>query len=211
MNIVTHTKKSDNLKILNEDSTQIELTRRRGNPRSTPSSPSQITLRPSFSVAINIPLCCLSQNYRNTNRGNTYIYIYIWKRDDRGTTRATNSRQFATRIESQTPFNAIPPRPKITRIESTRCNANNIVPPPLASLLCRHPSSRPPYRHPRLSRLRVPRGANYNVRNVNSVCRAVNTAESSSHTDSDPCAPFSLKRNLVILACSFFFFIISIL
>lgn len=63
---------------------------------------SPITLRPSFSVAINIPLCCLSQNYRNSNRGNTYIYIYIWSRE-------TNSRQFATRIGSQTPFNAIPP------------------------------------------------------------------------------------------------------
>lgn len=176
---------------VNEDSTQIELSRRRGNPRSTPSSPSPITLRPSFSVAINIPLCYLSQNYRNTNRRNTYIYIYG---------RETTEEQREPRIHDNLPHASrvkLPStrfhRPKITRIESTRCNANNIVPPPLASLLCRHPSSRPPCRHPRLSRLRVPRGANYNVRNVNSVCRAVNTAESSSHTDSDPCAPFSLK------------------
>lgn len=88
---------------------------------------SPITLRPSFSVAINIPLCCLSQNYRNSNRGNTYIYIYGAER------RIHDNLPHASGVKlPSTRFH----RPEITRIESTRCNANNIVPPPLTSLLC---------------------------------------------------------------------------
>lgn len=56
---------------------------------------------PSLSVAINIPLCCLSQNYRNSRRTTKMV----GEQRDRRTTKP-NSRQFATRIESQTPFNA---------------------------------------------------------------------------------------------------------
>lgn len=59
----------------------------------------------------------------------------VGEQRDRGTTKP-NSRQFATRIESQTPFNAfrdssIPPPPlrflELNR-RGNRCNANNIIP-----------------------------------------------------------------------------------
>ena len=109
---------------------------------------------PSFSVAINIPLCCLSQNYRNLRR-----MKMVGEQRDRGTTKP-NSRQFATRIESQTAFNAFRDSsiPLLRFLElnrrGNRCNANNIIPSlvPAASSF-----SHPSYSHLRHRRRLRPR------------------------------------------------------
>ena len=172
----------------------METLARKSLPSWSPAICHQLPRLP-FSVAINIPLCCLSQNYRNS------------REDGQGgggggggeanATEEQRSRihdNLPPRIESQTPFNAFPDSGIPLRFHelnrrSNRCNANNIIPSlvsaaslfvsPLLSSSSSSSSSFSSSSSSWLTQFRVPRGANYNVRNVNLVCQAVNTGESS--------------------------------